>query len=313
MNTGLRLPAASLIICSRGRPQLLIETVESILAGDEVPQELLVIDQSDDENRELAAKKSARSDVRYVHMNRIGVSLGRNEGVCMARHELLVFTDDDVLVAPSWFGSIVRALLEKGEQTVVTGRVLAGEPEQPGAFMWDPSDREHEIVYEGRIDDDPIYPTNMAAYRSSIEAVGLYDVRLGPGTKFPAAEDNDLAFRLLESGYRIVYVPTPVVTHRAWKPPRDFLRVKWRNATGQGAFFAKHLSLRDRHTLSRLVRSIGNQAKWSAHSVRLDAQARRDGYGHAVSAAGLAVGAAKWLVFVTLPGAIRRIGRRGGR
>jgi GT2 family glycosyltransferase len=306
MNANVQLPAVSLVVCSRGRPQLLIETVESILEGDEVPQELIVIDQSHEVNHELAAKRSTRCDLRYVHMDRTGVSLGRNEGVRLARHDLLVFTDDDVLVEKSWFGAIVRAQIAEGERSLVVGRVLAGPVEQPGSFMWDENDYDHRIVYEGRLDVDPLYPTNVAAYRSSLESVGLYDERLGPGAKFPCGEDNDLAFRLLESGYRIVYVPEPVVIHRAWRPPEEYLSVKWRNAKGHGAFLAKHLSLRDRHMLSRLVRSIGIQTRRSAHSVRPDPELRREGLGHAVTAAGLTLGATKWLVLETLPDAIKR-------
>src|SRR5579859_8077465 len=40
------LPPTTLIICSRNRPQLLQEAVESVLRGREVPTELLIIDQS---------------------------------------------------------------------------------------------------------------------------------------------------------------------------------------------------------------------------------------------------------------------------
>jgi GT2 family glycosyltransferase len=301
------LPPASLIISSRGRPELLTETVESILAGDELPQELILIDQSNDENRELAAMRSDRCDLRYVHMERTGVSVGRNEGVRLARHELLVFTDDDVIVDRSWFGAIVRALMAEGDRSVVVGRVLAGPAEQQGAFMWDENDFEQRVVYEGRGAEDPLYPTNMALYRSSIETVGLYDERLGPGTRFPAAEDNDLAFRLLETGYRIVFVPEPVVTHRAWRPPEEFLKVKWRNARGQGAFLAKHLSLRDRHMLLRLLRQILRETIAAPRGLLTF---RREGRGHAVSALGIALGACTWLLAVRLPSSIRRVLRR---
>ena len=298
MNTDTELPPVSLIICSRGRPGMLVQTVKSILDCDEVPSELIVIDQSSDENRELATMRSGRCELRYRHMNRVGVSFGRNVGVRMARHEILVFTDDDVFVARSWLGSIVRALVAEGKGSVVTGRVLAGAPEQPGAFMWDTNDRPHRQVFEGRIDTDPLYPTNMALYRASIEAVGLYDERLGPGTPFPAAEDNDLAFRLLEGGYRIVYVPDPVVTHRAWRPPEEYLRLRWRYSYGQGAYLGKHVSLRDRHMLVRLARAIGRHSRWCVqNSLRpLDPQARRQGYAGARSAVGLALGAFNWIV-----------------
>ena len=37
------LPPTSLIICSRNRPALLRKTVESVLQGDEVPTELIIV------------------------------------------------------------------------------------------------------------------------------------------------------------------------------------------------------------------------------------------------------------------------------
>lgn len=308
MTAPVELPPVSLIICSRRRPKLFIETVESILAGDELPQELIMIDQSEEENRVLAAMTSDRCDLRYVHTDRTGVSRGRNQGVRLAQHELLVFTDDDVLVDRSWFGAIVRALVAEGERSVIVGRVLAGEPEQEGSFMWDTNDFDHRIVYEGRIDKDVLYPTNTAFYRSSIEAVGFYDERLGPGARFPCGEDNDLAFRLLEGGFRIVYEPEPVVIHRAWRPPQEFLSVKWRNARGQGAFLGKHLSLRDRRMLKRLVRQVAREATAAPRGLLTF---RREGPGHAASALGITYGACGWLLAVRVPGRVRRVlGRR---
>ena len=62
-------------------------------------------------------------------------------------------------------------------------------------------------VYEGRIGTDVLAGGHMATFRSLLRTVGGFDERLGPGLNFPAAEDNDLGFRMLETGYRILYVP----------------------------------------------------------------------------------------------------------
>ncbi len=98
----------------------------------------------------------------------------------------------------------------------------------------------------------------MAIYRSAFESVGKFDERLGPGTNFPAAEDNDLGFRLLEAGYKIIYEPSAEVYHRAWRSGDEFLRLHWYYEIGQGAFYAKYFSLRDTYMIRRMVRAIKN-------------------------------------------------------
>ena len=42
----MSLPSTSLIIASRDRPELLADTVASVLKGDEVPAEIVIVDQS---------------------------------------------------------------------------------------------------------------------------------------------------------------------------------------------------------------------------------------------------------------------------
>src|SRR3712207_2073952 len=93
------LPPASLIICSRNRPQLLLETVESVLKGDEVPAELIIIDQSTTPHEILATLTTDRPcEIRYLWTQSVGVSEARNTGIAAARYEILALTDDDVFV-----------------------------------------------------------------------------------------------------------------------------------------------------------------------------------------------------------------------
>ena len=72
-----RVLAASVIVPTRGRPKMIVECVESILAGNEVPRELIVIDQSETENGALAGMGTVRGcTVRYRQSSSRGVSAG---------------------------------------------------------------------------------------------------------------------------------------------------------------------------------------------------------------------------------------------
>jgi GT2 family glycosyltransferase len=290
--TNSALPPASLLICSRNRPQLLWETIESILAGDEVPAEMVIIDQSDAPDPHLSAFQPEQACVfRYLWSEQKGVSLGRNRAAAAASHPILVLTDDDMLVRPNWFGTLVRAALVAGPQAIVTGRVLTSEEEDGQGFA--PSTRvdEESVIYEGRVNRDVLFTNNMAIYRSAFDSLGGFDTRMGPGTPYPAAEDNDFAFRFLESGGRIIYDPRPTLYHRAWRSEKEFIWLNWNYGYGQGAFYAKHFDLPDRFMIKRMVRDV-----WvylSRFPLRL-LRDRNQAYQGGLFAAGLLAGSLHW-------------------
>jgi GT2 family glycosyltransferase len=251
------LPQSSLIICSRNRPKLLFETVESVLCGDDLPNEIVIVDQSAAPHPQLAQMKTARPcEIRYIHSKTVGVGAGRNLGIASARKDVLFFIDDDMFVASHWFKNLLLGVIQAGRRAVVTGQVLPAEPEVPGGLAPSTKADQEPAVYQGRISKDVLFSGNMGAYRAIFDEVGTFDERLGPGTAFPAAEDNDLGFRLLELGYRICYLPDAIVYHRAWRSKRENLSLEWRYGVGRGAYYAKHLRWRDAYMLFRLARDI---------------------------------------------------------
>jgi GT2 family glycosyltransferase len=288
------LPASSLIIPSRNRPELLLAAVRSILQGDDIPTELIIIDQSDAPSTALATLTTDRAcKIRYLWTKSVGASRARNAGIAAAQHDILAFTDDDVTVTSTWFGALIRALLCAGPRAVVTGRVLAAMAQTPGSFAPSTKADENPVVYAGRIGEDVLFSNNAAMFRSAIKEVGDFDVRLGPGGPFSNAEDNDLGFRLLEAGYRIVYVPDAVLHHRPWRNERDYLPLRWSYGHGQGAYYAKHLSLTDRYMLWRMVRQVKNHALGFAWRIR---RQRRLAYGDAIYLLGFFSGTLRWLL-----------------
>lgn len=283
--------AISLIICTRNRPRLLREAVESVLAGDRRPAEIIVVDQSDaPDARPLADLGTGDCTVRWIPSALRGASRARNLGVSEASSALLAFLDDDMRVEPHWCGAMLEALAA-GSDTVVTGRVLE-EATGHGGFAPSTKASAAGAVYSGRPGRDVLYTGNMAMHRATFDLVGPFDERLGPGTRFPAAEDNDLGFRLLEAGYRIEYCPSAVAWHRAWRAEADRVPLRWAYGRGQGAYYAKHAALRDRYMLGRLgsdliLLMIGLPKRLVRHP--------RRAAGDIAFGAGLCAGAGRWL------------------
>ena len=180
----------------------------------------------------------------------------------------------------------------EGPNVVVTGRVLPDEgANAPGGFVPALVTAAESARYHGQLPRDVLAGGHMAAYRQTLEAVGGFDERLGPGSAFPAAEDNDLGFRLLQSGCEVVYVADAVVYHRAWRPGSEYLKMRWRYGRGKGGLYAKHLPTSRRYMLGRLVSDIARRALGLPRRVRNDA---RGATGDVVYSLGVMSGVIRW-------------------
>ena len=295
----MTLPRSSVIVCSRNRHRYLLETVESVLGGRERPTEIVVVDQSDEPHAELA-EMGLRDGcaIRYLHSAERGVSRARNAGMRAAATELLIYADDDVFVDPGWLQPMVRQLAELGPYGVVTGRVLSTPDEVPGGFAPALVSSEAAAEYVGRIAKDVLEAGNMGVHRATMLELGGFDEELGPGTRFPAGEDNDMGYRLLAAGCRIRYVPEGVIYHRAWRGPEEYLPLRWRYGIGQGAYYGKHLRGGGPYMAGRLARLLRHHL-WL--SIRRSPREPKAAAGHLVYVGGV------------LTGLARRLGGRGAR
>jgi glycosyltransferase involved in cell wall biosynthesis len=105
-------PTVSVVICTN-RPGGLAAAVESVLANEGPPFELLVVAQGEDSTWAYDAltvlPDRFRDDprLRIVHDRNRGLSRARNAALREAVGELILFTDDDCIVAPDWVASHV--------------------------------------------------------------------------------------------------------------------------------------------------------------------------------------------------------------
>lgn len=277
----------SVVIATRDRPRLLRGTVDSILAGRSLPAEIVVADQSRGEVEPLPGREPVA--ITHLRLATSGLSRGRNAGIAAAREAVLAFTDDDVLVEPDWLERLVAPLLEGPGRFARTGAVLA-PPGPVEGHVPSLTYRDEPCSFTGRPFADPLSPNNMALPRAAFDEVGRFDERLGAGSEFPGAEDNDLGYRLLEAGWRIEFDPAAIVYHLGVRRGRELLRLDWAYGRGQGAFYAKHMAGSGGYMRRRLARNVRFRLRRLARIARGDRRA----LGEAVYLAGLASGALAW-------------------
>lgn len=261
MNEGA-LAAATVVLPTRNRPVFAIAAARSVLACVPAPAELLIIDQSDRPDSELARLGNGATRVRYEHSIERGLSRAVNQGMRTASNDLVLVTHDDVVVDDAWVAAMVAASERAGPHVVLTGRIVAGPAESAGSFAPSLATGTQARRFEAPLDIDVLKPLNMAMTRELFDEVGGFDVRLGPGTRYPGAEDADFGFRVLHDARRAIeFVPDALVTHRAWRHEADFLALRWSYGYAHGAFYAIHLQRHSGAIARRVARDVARRMR----------------------------------------------------
>ncbi len=228
-------PLVSIVIATRNRSQMLGDCLVRLTASDYPAFEIIVVDNGPDDDRTRAVVESAAgtdSRISYLHERRAGVSVARNAGTRAARGEFVGFVDDDVEVEPDWMRSVVRGFARAKDVDAVTGLVCTADISTSYEAYFDAktpqwSTRIEPAVYPSAADRTPelgaVYPfaagifgtgANMAFRRSALQALGGFDLALGPGTHSRGGEDLDLFVRTVLAGGSIAYEPSAVVWHQ---------------------------------------------------------------------------------------------------
>ncbi len=215
----------TVILCTYNRCESLAKTLESIAASilpESVEWEVLVVDNnSKDQTREVAENISDLypGRFRYIHEPQQGLSHARNTGIRAARGDILAFTDDDVIVEPTWLDNLT-APLRSGDWGGAGGRILLGDFQQPS---WLTISGAHNLggpLAQFDIGDQPIpldrapFGASMSFKKSVFEKFGGFRTDLGrSGGNLIGNEDTEFGARIMDGGEKIVYVPSAIVHH----------------------------------------------------------------------------------------------------
>ena len=215
------VPIATVVVCTRDRPEDLQRCLEAFMRLPDDGQEYLVIDNCPASDATMELVKNYPK-VRYIREDVPGSSAARNRALREAKHEFVAFTDDDAAPDPNWLRSLLQNFSDP-RVMCVTGLVMPLELEteaQEWFERYSPHGRGfYRLVFDGAKCDPLIVApvgvsASMALRKSAIDFIGLFDEDLGAGTPTVGGEDCELFARILRSGYRIVYEPRALSWHR---------------------------------------------------------------------------------------------------
>jgi glycosyltransferase involved in cell wall biosynthesis len=228
--------------------------IESIRRQSWPDWELIVVGQGADPALRAVGEAAMAGDrrVRYLHLDRRGVSLARNVAVQAARGDIIAITDDDCEARADWLATLAQCFAAEPDVDVVGGALLAPDPERGGLAKC-PSQIPAEALYDpiasgGRAPDGwDWWTANVAFRRTVLERGGPFDEYFGPGAFFRVATDTEYKLRLEAKGVRMRSTPRSVVFHTDGY--RYGFRQLWRRSMnyswGHGALAGKLTLLGD--------------------------------------------------------------------
>jgi len=186
----------SLIVATLGRSSEIGALLESLLAQGRDDLEVIIVDQNaDDRVAPVLQPYAARLPITHLRSAIRNANHARNLGLRQARGEIVTFPDDDCLYPPGVLTRVDASFHAAPSLGVLTGP--AASPEGGlGSGRW----REKS----GAIDLSNVWTSviefNLFLPRQLMLALGGFDEKLGPGTRWGSAEGNDLVCRAMARG-----------------------------------------------------------------------------------------------------------------
>ena len=239
-------------ICTWNRAALLAQTLEQLRqlrppAGAEW-RLLVVNNNSTDNTADVLHSYSGRLPLRWVFERKPGLSNARNRAIAETAGDYLVWTDDDVLVAPDWLEAYVMAFREHPEAAFFGGPV---EPWFDGTPpLWLSTNMEQVSIAFAlrefgtspfRFDDSRMPFGANCAFRREVQREYHYNPTLGrrPDSNV-SGEETQVMRQMMADGLTGWWVPRAKVRHFI---PRDRQTVRYVRRIFHGAGELSALSL----------------------------------------------------------------------
>lgn len=209
-------PFVSIIVPTFRRPDVLRETLRALLQLDYPADrhEIIVVDDGSGDGTAdvVEALRAEHPHLLYQPQKNSGVATARNNGARLARGEILIFNDDDIVVQPSMIHQHLETM-EEFDDCLVNGH-WEFAPELAQALQKTPFGR-YRIELEqwvkknlaktplraGRVEPEGMTACNLGVRREHFRQVGGFD------EDFPFAgyEDQEFSLRAAALGLRFVY------------------------------------------------------------------------------------------------------------
>jgi len=237
---------ATVVVCTRDRPELLRQCLDSLTMLRHPPGEIIVVDSapSNEAGYRVATGFPA---VRYFRAETPGLNVARNLGIRHSRGEYVAFTDDDAQVHAGWLEGMLPEFAHP-MTALVCGITLPARIDTKAQWLFE----QHSTFGRGysrrefSLENANLFGTgafgagvNMCIRKAVLDGTGLFDEVLDGGTPTESGGDQEFFYRVLARGHRIVYQPGALVWHRHRSTMEEATGVLRGYGTGVFAWWTK--------------------------------------------------------------------------
>lgn len=217
----------SLIIGTLDREQQLEECITHLLAQTFQDFEIIIVDQSTQENIHIAQRSEK---ITYMHVDYKGLSRARNDALKIAAGDYICLVDDDGLYETDVLEK-ADAILRQEAPTIMGGRMI--DPQSGESACNVP----RAIVHWRTAFSYMCSPT-MIIERDFL-CTHLFDECFGVGTEYGSGEETDIIFAALAEKKKVLYTDKYTVSHPLHRGDTLECARIMKYAYGQGALLAK--------------------------------------------------------------------------
>ena len=237
----------AVVVCTRDRPEMLALSLAALGRQTDREFETIVVRQGQALVPPAASNGHDRMR-RVIEDSGHGLSRARNLGWRSTDADWVVFVDDDCELEPGWIATLKRMIVEHRECSLIAGQVIPTDlpdgPYLPFGVVRFSSERRRTGRWHRPLSVGG--GAGVAIRRSTLEALGGWDERLGAGSEwFPAAEDEDFNYRLLRAREATFVTPLLRAHHVQWRRRDELAPLFQGYMIGRGGAAVKHLRSRD--------------------------------------------------------------------
>lgn len=205
MNTA----SVSVVIPTYKRESVLVNSINYLLRLQPAPAEIVIVDQTtnhEPETAEVLTRFDGLGHIRWVRLSKPSITHAMNVGLKEARHEMVLFLDDDIIPCANLIAAHTNAHNQPG-CNIVAGQVLQpGEeplaPEQESGMFRFCSNRAQSIT--------EIMGGNFSIKRELALRLGGFDENF---VQVAYRFEAEFANRALRAGEKIWFEPAASIRH----------------------------------------------------------------------------------------------------
>lgn len=168
---------------------------------------IIVNNNSDDRTREILEKYIDLLPLKIIDETRPGKNISLNSALKYVDGELIVFTDDDVIVDPDWLNNYDSLMQLYPGVAVFGGAISPFWLEKPDSILLKQIPIgiafavNHDDFEDGYVEPDKLWGPNMAIRRQLFDQGLCFDETIGPsGTNYAMGSETDILMRIKLSG-----------------------------------------------------------------------------------------------------------------